>query len=145
MYSDMSMRTMFDSSSNMNWASDFANSVLPTPVGPRNIKLPMGRLGSLRPERDLLIASDTATTACSWPISRSCRSSSMCISLSLSPSKRRPVGIPVHLDTSSAISNSFTTMSSRRLFCNWPLSDSYSSSNRNRSTRISAARSYSVR
>ena len=40
MYSDMSMRTMFASSSNRYSASARASSVLPTPVGPRNMKLP---------------------------------------------------------------------------------------------------------
>ena len=114
MYSDMSIRTTLDSSSNMNWARDFANSVLPTPVGPRNMKLPMGRRGSLNPERERRMASATATTASSWPISRWCRFSSMCTRRSPSPSKRRPVGMPVHLETSSAMSSSPTTMSVRR-------------------------------
>ena len=47
MYSLMSMRTMFFSSSNRACASALASSVLPTPVGPRNRKEPMGRFGSL--------------------------------------------------------------------------------------------------
>ena len=38
MYSDMSMRTMAFSLSNRYSASAFANSVLPTPVGPKNRK-----------------------------------------------------------------------------------------------------------
>lgn len=37
-----------------------ASSVLPTPVGPRNIKDAMGRLGSARPARDRWIASATS-------------------------------------------------------------------------------------
>ena len=45
-YSLISMRTMFFSSSNRHSASALASSVLPTPVGPRNRKEPMGRLGS---------------------------------------------------------------------------------------------------
>ena len=45
-YSDMSIRTIFCSSSNSVWARAFASSVLPTPVGPRNRNEPMGRLGS---------------------------------------------------------------------------------------------------
>ena len=48
-YSDMSMRTIACSSSNRNSASARASSVLPTPVGPRNRKLPSGRLGSCKP------------------------------------------------------------------------------------------------
>src|SRR3954454_18226975 len=42
----MSMRTIARSSSNRKSASDFASSVLPTPVGPRNRKLPVGRFGA---------------------------------------------------------------------------------------------------
>ena len=51
MYSDMSIRTMARSSSNMNAARVLASSVLPTPEGPRKRKEPIGRLGSARPER----------------------------------------------------------------------------------------------
>ena len=39
------------SESNNDEASDLANSVLPTPVGPKNKKLPIGRLGSFIPAR----------------------------------------------------------------------------------------------
>ena len=49
MYSDMSTRIMAFSSSNRYSASARTSSVLPTPVGPRKMKLPMGRLGSLKP------------------------------------------------------------------------------------------------
>ena len=48
----MSIRIMCFSESN-NAANDFANSVLPTPVGPKNKKLPIGLLGSLIPARAL--------------------------------------------------------------------------------------------
>ena len=41
------MRIKFCSVSNRVAAKVFANSVLPTPVGPRKRKLPIGRLGSL--------------------------------------------------------------------------------------------------
>ena len=53
-----------------------ASSVLPTPVGPINRKLPSGLLGSLSPARFLLIASATALTASSCPMTRLCRTSS---------------------------------------------------------------------
>src|SRR5712664_1228445 len=43
MYSLMSMRIINFSSSKRNSASARANSVLPTPVGPRKINEPMGR------------------------------------------------------------------------------------------------------
>ena len=48
MYSDMSIRTMASSESNMNSASARASSVLPTPVGPmkRGADRPAGVLES---------------------------------------------------------------------------------------------------
>ena len=49
MYSDMSMRIIACSESNMNSASARASSVLPTPVGPMNRNVPIGRFGSWRP------------------------------------------------------------------------------------------------
>src|SRR5271166_356369 len=51
MYSDMSMRTRALSSSNRNAASALVSSVLPTPVGPRNMNEPIGRFGSCSPAR----------------------------------------------------------------------------------------------
>ena len=45
MYSDISSRIMARSSSNKNSARARANSVLPTPVGPRKMNEPMGRFG----------------------------------------------------------------------------------------------------
>src|SRR5438270_528568 len=51
MYSDMSRRTMAVSSSNRYSASALVSSVLPTPVGPRNMNEPIGRFGSCRPAR----------------------------------------------------------------------------------------------
>ena len=65
MYSDMSMRIIARSSSNMNSASARASSVLPTPVGPRNRNEPIGRLGSLSPARPRRTALDTAWMASS--------------------------------------------------------------------------------
>ncbi len=59
----MSIRTMARSSSNRNSASALASSVLPTPVGPRKRKEPVGRLGSATPARARRTASDTARTA----------------------------------------------------------------------------------
>ena len=47
-----------------------ASSVLPTPVGPRNRKLPMGRFGFAMPARERRIASETFCTASSWPMTR---------------------------------------------------------------------------
>src|SRR5213080_1600774 len=52
MYSDMSIRTIACSESNMNSASARASSVFPTPVEPRRRKTPIGRFGSARPARE---------------------------------------------------------------------------------------------
>src|SRR5271155_1337613 len=49
MNSDMSMRIMASSVSNMNSAKALESSVLPTPVGPRNMNEPIGRCGSDSP------------------------------------------------------------------------------------------------
>src|ERR1039457_478352 len=65
MYSDISTRIMAFSSSKRYSASARTNSVLPTPLGPRKMKLPMGRLGSLRPARLRRMALDTRRTASS--------------------------------------------------------------------------------
>ena len=104
MYSLMSMRTMAVSSSKRNWARDLASSVLPTPVGPRKRKDPVGRFGSEMPARERRTASDTVLTARSWPMRRSCRRSSMWSNFSCSPCIIRPTGMPVHEDTTSAMS-----------------------------------------
>ena len=93
----------------MNSASARASSVLPTPVGPMKRKLPIGRSGSCRPARERRSALDTASTAASWPITRSCRRSSMCTSLAISDSIRRDSGMPVQRATTSATSSSSTS------------------------------------
>mmetsp|Transcript_4747 Transcript_4747/g.11422 ORF Transcript_4747/g.11422 Transcript_4747/m.11422 type:complete len:201 (+) Transcript_4747:666-1268(+) len=67
MYSDMSMRTICDSSLKSCSQSVFASCVLPTPVGPRNMKLAIGRSGFERPALDRWIASAMAWTACGCP------------------------------------------------------------------------------
>ena len=106
---------MARSSSNRNSARALANSVLPTPVGPVNRNEPMGRFGSDRPARDRRMALATAATACSWPTTRSCNTSSMRTSFATSPSMRRETGMPVDLATTSATSSSST--SSFSIFC----------------------------
>ena len=62
MYSDMSMRISAASSSNRNSASALVSSVLPTPVGPKNMNEPIGRFGSCRPARARRTAVETAFT-----------------------------------------------------------------------------------
>ncbi len=66
--SDISKRSMERSSSNKKLVKVRASSVLPTPVGPKKRKLPMGFLGSLRPTLARLMAAETADTAVSWPM-----------------------------------------------------------------------------
>ena len=102
------MRTIASSLSNKNLAKVLQSSVLPTPVGPRNKKEPIGRLGSERPARLRRIAFATASTASSWPITRLCSSSSMRKSFSFSPSIIFDTGMPVALESTSAISSSVT-------------------------------------
>src|ERR1700692_2675006 len=102
MYSDMSMRISERSSSNKNSARARASSVLPTPVGPRKMNEPMGRLGSLRPARERRRALATRSKAGSWPTTRWRRRSSMVTSFFTSPSSIFETGMPVHLETMRA-------------------------------------------
>src|ERR1019366_2541056 len=95
--------------SNRNAASARASSVLPTPVGPRKMKLPTGRSGSFSPERARITASATAVTASSCPITRLCSSSSRWRIFRISPSSSLVTGTPVQRLTTSAISSSSTS------------------------------------
>ena len=106
MYSDMSTWIIASSSPNRNSASVRASSVFPTPEGPRKMNEPVGRFGSLIPARARRIAFETATIAVSWPITRLCSSSSIRTSFCDSASVSLKTGIPVHIETMSAISSS---------------------------------------
>ena len=108
MYSLMSILTILLSSSNRFSANAFASSVLPTPVGPKNRKEPIGFPGSLIPALDLIIASVIFVTASSWPITLLWRASSRCNVLFFSVSVSFATGIPVHLEIILAISSSVT-------------------------------------
>jgi hypothetical protein len=70
MYSDMSKRISAWSLPNRKFASARASSVLPTPVGPRNTKLPTGRAGFFSPARERRMARDNAEIAFSWLLTR---------------------------------------------------------------------------
>ncbi len=105
----MSMRVIARSSSNRNSASALASSVLPTPVGPRNRKDPVGRSGSAMPARLRRTASETACTARCCPIRRLPSSSSIRSSLLVSASSSRPAGMPVHDEITSAMSSAPTS------------------------------------
>jgi hypothetical protein len=79
---------------------------------------PVGRFGSLMPARARRIALETATIASFWPITRLWSSSSMCMSFCDSASVSLKTGMPVHIETMSAISSSVTSgCSSSASFC----------------------------
>ena len=106
MYSDMSTWIIASSSPNRNSASVRASSVFPTPDGPRKMNEPVGRFGSLIPARARRIAFETATIAASWPMTRLWSSSSIRMSFCDSASVSLKTGMPVHIETMSAISSS---------------------------------------
>src|SRR5208283_1484842 len=66
--------------------------------------------GSLKPARERRMALATMRTASSWPMTRFSSASSMRSSFSFSPSSILLTGMPVHLDTTSAISSSVTLL-----------------------------------
>ena len=105
----MSMRISASAEPKMFSASFFARYVFPTPVGPRNMKAPMGWLGSLSP---ILLRWMAFTT---FSIALSCATTSP---LSVSPILRRralsvsvilSAGIPAITDTTLATSSSVTS------------------------------------
>ena len=108
MYSLISILTRASSESNKASANARANSVFPTPVGPRKIKEPMGRFGLLSPARALRTALEIALTASSCPITLLWRISSNLRSFSLSSWAIFCTGIPVQEETIWAISSSDT-------------------------------------
>ena len=108
MYSDMSKDSSASSELNRNSASALESSVLPTPEGPRKMNEPAGRRGSLRPLRERRMAFESAVTASSWPMTRSCSTPSMRKSFSVSASVRFETGTPVDMDTTSAMSSTVT-------------------------------------
>ncbi len=73
MYSLMSTRIIASSEPNIASAKALANSVFPTPVGPKNINEPIGRVGSLKPLRERRIALAIELIASSWPTTRWCK------------------------------------------------------------------------
>src|SRR5215204_358064 len=112
MNSLMSTRIRCSSLSNRKFASALHSSVLPTPVGPRNRKEPVGRFGSERPERERRMAFATALIASSCPTTRSCSLSSISSSFSRSPCISLDTGMPVARATTSAISSAPTCVRS---------------------------------
>ncbi len=143
MYSDMSIWMSAASSPNRKSARALADSVFPTPDGPRKMNDPVGRFGSLSPARVRRIALETAAMASCWPMIRLCSSASMLSSFEVSSSVNRWTGIPVHWARTSAISSSSMTavMSMPEAAASRSFSDRSASSERSWS-RSCAARSY---
>src|SRR5437588_199030 len=90
MYSLISMLIISFSSSKRNSASARASSVFPTPVGPRKMNEPIGRLVSESPARLRRTAFDTRSSASSCPTTR-CRSRQFLLDL-LAPLLRVRIG-----------------------------------------------------
>ena len=107
------MRTMCVSSSNRNSASARASSVLPTPVGPRKMNEPIGRLGSCRPGARAADGVGDRRRPPRPGRSRARAAAPPCCSRrACSPSSILSTGMPVHFETTAAMSSSVT--SSRR-------------------------------
>ena len=92
----------------MNFASVFAKSVFPTPVGPAKRKQPVGRFGSFKPARERRTASEIFRIASSWLITRSWSSFSMLTRRSESSIVILVRGMPVILEITSAIMSAST-------------------------------------
>ena len=131
MYSDISILIIFFSSSNNVAAKVFPSSVLPTPVGPKNKNDPIGLFGLAIPALALIIASLTFLTASSWPTTLWCNISSKCSNFSFSASASFETGIPVHFETTFAISSSVTLFLKSEFFPPWVFSISFSSCSNN--------------
>ena len=110
----MSIWMSASASPNMNCASALAKSVFPTPVGPAKMKQPVGRFGSLSPERLRRTALAMLLIASFWPMTLVWSSSSIAIRRLLSSVDIRVSGIPVIFETTSATTSSSTTPSASR-------------------------------
>ena len=113
MYSLISIRIKASEEPNIYFANSLARRVLPTPVGPKNINVPIGLLGSLSPTRLLRIALTSLSTAESCATTLERRSSFILASFIPSACAIRCTGMPEIMETTSAISSSSTVC----LFC----------------------------
>ena len=104
----MSSLTIFSSESNRYSASDFASCVFPTPVGPKNMNVPIGFPGSFMPARLRCIARTTLSMASSWPMMADWSILRIFTSLMPSLSAIFPEGIPVIFDMTVATSSAVT-------------------------------------
>ena len=122
MYSDMSKRS---SSTPMQYASWRATSVLPTPVGPENRKLPIGLRGLPSPERAMRIADTNASIARFCPNTTFLRSRSSVFSELRSSDVTLRAGMRAIFATISSISvllMTFFCFDFGRIFCAAPAS-----------------------
>ena len=103
-YSDMSILIIASISPNIYSARAFTVSVLPTPVGPKNIKDPLGFLWLATPVLDLLITLHNASTALSWPMIIFFISLDIALIILRSSVPNLLTGIPVCVEIVSAIS-----------------------------------------
>ena len=130
MNSLISTRIIASSSPNIVSANARANSVLPTPVGPKKMKLPIGRLGSFKPARARRTALLIDVTASFWPMTRPCNVASRFNSRSDSVSLIFVKGIPVQPAITSAISScDNSVLLPPCAFCHSFLASSYCFSN----------------
>ena len=109
----MSRRT---NSTPNNFANCLVTSVLPTPVGPANTKLPTGLSGAFKPARDNLIADESAVIASSCPKTTRLRSRSRNSRTDLSSLDTVFGGIRAILETISSIFSTVMTVSSCSAF-----------------------------
>ena len=108
-YSLISMRINDSSLSKRYLASTLANSVLPTPVGPRNTKEPIGLDGSFNPALVLWMALVSFTIASSCPITLPLSSSFILRSLWPSFWLILFTGTPLIMAITEATSSSLTS------------------------------------
>mmetsp|Transcript_53128 Transcript_53128/g.156493 ORF Transcript_53128/g.156493 Transcript_53128/m.156493 type:complete len:206 (+) Transcript_53128:113-730(+) len=124
MNSLMSRRTIASSEPKKVEESVLQSCVLPTPVGPENMKLAMGRLGFRRPARARRSERETAWTASSCPMTDSWRISSSFIRRADSVAPTCSTAMPVQPATTEATSASVTRTftSAARLWASSPAS-----------------------
>ena len=104
----MSIRISASAEPNIYLANSLAKWVLPTPVGPKNMNVPIGLLGSFNPTRLRNIAFTNFSMAVSCAMTLDFRSSFMPASLTPSACAIRCTGIPDIIDITLAISSAST-------------------------------------
>ena len=107
-YSLISIRISASAEPNIYLANSFAKWVLPTPVGPKNINVPIGLLGSFSPTRLRKIALTSFSIAVSCAMTLACKSSFIPASLIPSACAIRCTGMPDIIEMTLAISSAST-------------------------------------